>query len=167
LAKLYGKEIVVFLILPLIIFMLVGLVHSLFFVTSYPYSPYSYPYSLSILELSSRFFLSILYGIYPAFIKTEKFFGKRGNANVVIEVQFLNNLLFILIPLLIILILLFWSLDFEGRSSEWLLIPFFMNNMAFLTIGIFLRIVTLSAKKEFRFYLAKGYCLLTYHSEKK
>jgi hypothetical protein len=160
----YVKEIFVFLILPLIIFMLVGLFHPLLsFDTSYPYS---YPYSLAILELTSRFFLSILYGIYPIFVKTEKYFGKRGSANVVIEYQALNKLLIILTPLLTILILLFWSIDFEGsRGSKLVLIPFFMNNIAYLTIGIFLRIVTLRAKKEFRFYLAKGYCLLI--TEKK
>jgi hypothetical protein len=143
--------------------MLVGLFHGLFhsLVSFGTYYPYSYPYSLAILELTSRFFLSILYGIYPIFVKTEKYFGKRGSANVVIEYQSLNKLLIILTPLLTILLLLFWSIDFESsRGSKLILIPFFMNNIAFLTIGIFLRIVTLRAKKEFRFYLAKGYCLL-------
>jgi hypothetical protein len=130
--------------------MLVGLFHGLFhsllsFGTSYPYS---YPYSLAILELTSRFVLSILYGIYPIFVKTEKYFGKRAFANVVIEYQSLNMLLIILTPLLTILILLFWSIDFEGsRESKLVLIPFFMNNIAFLTIGIFFKNCYIESKK--------------------
>ena len=39
--------------------------------------------------------VSILYGIYPALNKTEKFYRKRGYVNVVLEYEFVKKFLFV------------------------------------------------------------------------
>ena len=129
--------------------------------------------------------VSILYGIYPALNKTEKFYRKRGYVNVVLEYGFVKKFLFVTIPLVIIFNIFsdfnpFLDLIFSENSYEATEAypPNFSRNLHFgflwmgikiiltyVTIAALIRIITQIAKKDYRFYFAKAYCQII--SEKR
>jgi hypothetical protein len=140
-----------------------------------------------IIPVSIVFISSWIYGLHPAFIKTEKFFSKRGYDKVVLEYEFVKKLfLFIIILLTIVLIILnsnwfyqkntltlnnnslnnntlnnntFTILDMlrEKPSLNPSLIVF-STILTYIAIAAFLRIILQNLKREFRFYFAKGCC---------
>jgi hypothetical protein len=107
-----------------------------------------------------------IFGIYPAFIKTEKLFQRYSR--VVFEYQFLKKFLFIAIILLIGMIIhnvvlpheyySFWEFDNRMFGA-------FLAIVAFVTLGATLRFVTQVRKKEFRFYFAKTCCKIMAEKE--
>src|SRR5215203_205677 len=63
------------------------------------------------------FISSWIYGLHPAIIRTEKFFSKRGYENVVLEYEFIQKLLFVIIILLaIVLIILYSNLFYQDNT---------------------------------------------------
>lgn len=112
-------------------------------------------------------FVSILYGLYPALLPTEKFFKKHGYSNVLLEYQFLKIFNFIVITLMVILLLGGTSYGFKFDVDNLLnsFVGYLINSLLFISIGGILRIVTQKSKKEFRFYFAKACCIII--SEKK
>jgi hypothetical protein len=63
------------------------------------------------------FIASWIYGLHPAFIRTEKFFSKRGYDNVVLEYEFVKKLLFVIVILLaIVLIILYSNLFYQNNT---------------------------------------------------
>lgn len=144
---------------------------------------------ISFLISNQYFFIlinvSILYGIYPALNKTEKFYRKRGYVNVVLEYEFVKKFLFVTIPLVIIFNIFsdfnpFLDLILSENSYEYTEAypPNFSRNLHFgflwmgikiiltyVTIAALIRIITQIAKKDYRFYFAKAYCQII--SEKR
>lgn len=116
------------------------------------------------------FIASWIYGLHPAFIRTEKFFSKRGYDNVVLEYEFVKKLLFVIVILLaIVLIILYSNLFYQNNTltiSNMLrekpsLNPsliMFSTILTYIAIAAILRIATQNLKREFRFYFAKGCC---------
>jgi len=108
-----------------------------------------------------------IYGITPAFIKTEKIF-QRHYTRVVFEFQFLKKFLFISIVFLIGMIIhnlvlphqYYPFVQFDFRMSA-----AFMVIVGLVTLGGILRFLTQVRKKEFRFYFAKACCKIM--AEKK
>jgi hypothetical protein len=148
-----GIQSFVFLIVPIIIGMIINIliqINSLF--------EFLYPIP------SFYWYVSLLWGIYPALIKTEKFFIKRGYSNVVFEYIFIKKFLIISIPLMILLHLplflefnIFDKMD-KSENSYILLIRQSTALLSSIIYAAFLRIITQIAKKDFRFYLTRGYC---------
>lgn len=173
----------IFLIFPLIIAVIISLIGIFAKLT------------IAHLFFNQYFFIliniPIIYGIYPAFQSTKKFYEKRGYANVVLEYEFIKKFLLVSIPLVIIFniyidfnpfnLFLSYNTSIEDTPTEAYPQNFSQNlglsiNASFLwaavkgiltyvTIAGLIRIVTQIAKKEFRFYFTKGYCKII--SEKK
>lgn len=118
---------------------------------------------------------SWIYGLHPAFVKTEKFFSKRGYENVVLEYEFIKKLLFVIILLLIfVLIILYSNLFYPNNTSTNNTLTIFdllrekpsfnsslivfSSILAYIAIAAILRITTQNLKREFRFYFAKACC---------
>lgn len=145
-----GVQSFVFLIVPIIIGMIIHIliqINSLF--------EFLYPIP------SFYWFVSLLWGLYPALIKTEKFFIKRGYSNVVFEYIFIKKFLIISIPLMIILHLSFF-IEFNNlaKSENFYILLIRQSTILLSSIiyAAFLRIITQIVKKDFRFYLTRGYC---------
>ena len=140
---------------------------------------FSYVYYLAIPSLVAN------YGIYGyvaffAFFSMDKYSRRKGNANLVIEFEFVKRLLVIETCLLVIGIIInllipkYFGIniidtlsDRIGHAGFFRLV--FPPSMYFLfafgpvmnsAVAVFLRILTLMVKKEFRFYFAKGCCEL-------
>ena len=112
--------------------------------------------------------------MYPAFIRTEKFFSKRGYENVVLEYEFIKKLLVIIIILLTIFLIinysnLFYPNTFTNNTltifdyymelvNFYSSLMVFSNTLAAIAIAAFLRLITQNLKREFRFYFAKACC---------
>ena len=118
-----------------------------------------------------------IYVIYSAFLSMEKYSRKKGTRNIVIEFELIKKLIIIYTSLLVLSIILLLILPeyfklniiddyFSKRIGYIGLVPlsfFFLIALGPLTsatIAIFLRILTLIGKSEFRFYYAKGCCEL-------
>lgn len=110
----------------------------------------------------------IIYGVYPIIFTAEKYIKQKNCQDIAIEFEFIKKILFIGIPILIILTTtdqLFTYLQINGYLiSHYLLLYDFSfailaSSMA-VVIGALLRVSTQIIKKEFRFYLAKGYCIV-------
>lgn len=106
----------------------------------------------------------ILYGMYPLLQKHNE---KTDYQNVAGEFEFVKKILFITIPILIILTIsdqYFIYLQITSSLIKYFL-PWYDLSLAIwvssiaVVIGALLRIGAQIANKEFRFYLAKGYCI--------
>jgi hypothetical protein len=113
---------------------------------------------------------SLAWGIYPALVKREKFFVKRGYSNVALEYIFIKKFLLILIPLMILLNLSL--LEVEGSevdnvefSEDYYILLRLDILLSFIILAAFIRLITQVGKEDFRFYFAKGCCNII--SEKK
>jgi hypothetical protein len=118
-----------------------------------------------------------IYVIYSAFLNMEKYSRKKGSRNIVIEFELVKKLIIIYTSLLVLSIILlliipeYFKLNiiddyFSKRIGYIGMVPlsfFFLIALGPLIssdIAIFLRILTLIGKSEFRFYYAKGCCEL-------
>ena len=118
--------------------------------------------------------ISIGYGIYPVFYSIQKYSRKRGNENIVNEIEFIEKLAIIEIVMLSIGIIFNFILPIFkihlvnsihapvaiGSIPIHLEIFFPLATIQFIysVIAVSLRFFTLVGKKEFRFYFAKGCC---------
>ena len=105
----------------------------------------------------------------------EKYSRKKGNEHIVIESQFINKLFVIEISLLVLSIISVYFLPTFGirpiATLSHIIGYSYINPVLSLSniiivsfaspvpiIGVFLRIVMLQIKNDFRFYFAKGCC---------
>jgi hypothetical protein len=130
--------------------------------------------SVVVLPSLALVFIYFAYAIHPVFFTIKKYSKKNGNEKIVMEFEFVKKLLIIEIPLLVISIIvnlilpIHFGINLVGTLSEIIgysgaqpLSYFFASaSGAFMyaVLAVFLRIVTLLGKKEFRFYYAKGCC---------
>jgi len=106
--------------------------------------------------------ITIAYDLSPIILST-KYANKSGFEKIVCEFEFVKKILFTAMPILII------SLSYQFQVSSYPIVNaivegIFASSLAIAT-GTVVRIATQVAKKEFRFYLAKGYCILASRSE--
>jgi hypothetical protein len=126
-----------------------------------------HPFLLVLLlqSASASYAIIIAYGLYPIILSTEKY-TKRRNENIVVEFEFIKKLVFTAMPILIVLVL---ADRFQVLSYYSLLYDFFLAIFASsiaVVVGAMLRIATQVIKKEYRLYLAKGYCMIASTKEK-
>lgn len=108
----------------------------------------------------------IAYGLSPI-IRSTKYTKNTGYEKIVSEFEFIKKISFIAMPILIIsltLILLFPQVISYNYLSYALGVAIFASSAA-VAIGTIVRISSRVAKKEFRFYLARGYCILASRSD--
>ena len=178
------KKALLFLILPLIlissIIFLLGLTGNIIFLNLLEYEFIKKLRNVGIPGLLSIgiptfivYISSWIYGLYPAFVRTERFFIKRGYENVVLEYEFIKRLLFVIIILLtIVLIILYSNLFYHNNTltnntltildilrekpslNSSLIV--FSSILGYIAIAAILRITTQNLKREFRFYFAKA-----------
>jgi hypothetical protein len=122
------KKAIIFLILPLIlissIIFLLAITGNINFLNVLEYKFIKKLLAINLpglLAISIPGFIvyisSWIYGLHPAFVRTEKFFSKRGYENVVLEYEFIKKLLFIIILLLtIVLIILYSNLFYQNNT---------------------------------------------------
>ena len=139
-------------------------------------NPRSYPYNtvrISIVGGLASYIPIIVYGLYPL-AYTSKKYAKRYR-DIAIEFEFIKKILFVGIPLLVISITidqLFTYLQINSYLISHYL-PFYDFSFAILisstavVIGALLRLSTQVIKKEFRFYLGKGYCIIASKNEEE
>jgi hypothetical protein len=136
-------------------------------IIGYYYFPFGVIYTLLLLIPYALFEMG--YGINPRKFTMEKHFRERGYESVSNEFQTSKKIFVTVISLLVIAILLYsYALTLPTATDPdpdplplvLGLIIFNINAFfLFATIGAGLRILTYVAHKEFRFYLAKGYCI--------
>jgi hypothetical protein len=106
-------------------------------------------------------------------LTAEKYIKNKRYQDIANEFEFINKILFIGIPILIILTTTdqsFTYLKINGYLVS-LYLPLYDFSFAILVssiavvIGALLRIASQIAKKEFRFYLANGYCIVASKKE--
>ena len=122
------KKAIIFLILPLIlislIILLLATTGNINFLNLLDFKNIRFLPHIGIPELFGKdiptllpivipvcivYIFSWIYGLHPAFIKTEKFFSKRGYDNVILEYEFVKKLLFVIIILLTIVLIILYS----------------------------------------------------------
>jgi hypothetical protein len=111
--------------------------------------------------------------VYPVIFTAKKYVKENSYQDIAIEFEFIKKILFIGIPILVILTTtdrLFTYL----QINEYLINHYlFLYDLSFailassmaVVISALLRISTQIIKKEFRFYLARGYCTIASKKE--
>ena len=97
-----------------------------------------------------------IYGLMPARYSTEKYFKKRGFERAIIEFEYVKKIVAVEISILGLTLILNYSIFYRMSDPE-----SFFNLLTFAALflvvpGGFLRLILLIARKEFRFYFAKG-----------
>ena len=160
------KKAIILLLLPLvlssIIFLLSIIVNNNFGILLIIFGPIFYPL--------------LIYSLYPAFVRTEKFFSKRGYENVVLEYKFIKKILLVIIVLITIVLIIFYLIFFYQNNNTLtnntltnsdrlkekegliLSLTLFSGTLGNLASAAILRIITQNLKREFRFYFAKACC---------
>ena len=122
---------------------------------------------------------SLIYGLYPLGFSTKNYFFKRGYKNIVREFEIIKKYLVITIPIVLFTLFAIPVIGikiaipyFSGTPYFWeitLLIGFFPYSFSiFLLIAVIagsIRIFIQMARKEFRFYFAKGCCSIILETE--
>ena len=118
------------------------------------------------------FVIVIIYGIHPLKFTSDRY-QKMVNGNIAIEFDLIKKMFLIGMPALISLTIINFVITSLGMSvilqEQYLylydlLFAILIFSMA-ITMGSALRFTTYLAKKEFRFYLAKGYCLIARNND--
>jgi hypothetical protein len=105
------------------------------------------------------YLIVIVYALYPIVLTTERF-SKRNYANIANEFEFTKKSLFVALTILVILVIIALLLTYLH-----IILHFILNDasLAILAaslataIGCIFRISVYTARKDFRFYLARGY----------
>jgi hypothetical protein len=108
----------------------------------------------------------ILYPLYPSAFSVEKFFIKRNPENAIIEYEILKKIVYALFPLFIFAFAYLIGRTMEENPLEFvikflgdpIIASLFITIMSviFFVVGsALLKIISLIARKEFRFYFAK------------
>ena len=113
------------------------------------------------------YLIVIVYALYPIFLTEEKF-SKCNYENIANEFEFTKKSLFVALTILVIMAIIALLLTYLH-----IILHFFLNDasLAILAaslataIGSIFRISVYTARKDFRFYLARGYCRIS--SKKK
>lgn len=132
---------------------------------------------ITLVSALGCYVLVIIYSVYPIIFAAERYIikEKKGYQDIANEFEFVRKVLFVSIPILIILTTtdqLFTYLQISRYLISYYL-PFYDFSFAILTssmavvIGALLRVSTQFIRKEFRFYLAKGYCIIALNKEDK
>jgi hypothetical protein len=129
---------------------------------------------IEILYARGILIIAVLYGLYPLRFRLEKYFSK-GHERIVVEYQFVKNLLYIWIPIIIVLLVIILALSpniVENKVSDfyevgpfqiskiqiYLIFNISQSVLAFFIGGFYGGIIRISIqliKREFRFYFAK------------
>jgi hypothetical protein len=115
------------------------------------------------------YLLVIIYGLFSIAFSVERF-RKKNHANIATEFEFTKTCLFIGVTILVILIIIARLFTYFQINAELLSHYFILYDLSFAilaasiiaVIGAFLRIVVYTTRKEFRLYLAKGYCKIAW-----
>jgi hypothetical protein len=134
--------------------------------SSYPSPPPSAPLPFSLAFFGMAFGI-LAYGIIPTRYRADTFFTKRGFENSVVEFQYVKKIFFVEISILVVTLAILLCIGAynqlyasqQQRTNE----LGFVNTITMFIIlfaipGPILRIILLTAKKEFRFYFSKA-CL--------
>jgi hypothetical protein len=128
---------------------------------------------ITLVSALGCYVIVIIYGVYPIVFTAEKY--KKSYHNIASEFEFIKKVLFVSMPILIILTTvdqLFTYFQVSNYLTNYYL-PFYDFSFAILAssmavvMGALLRVSTRIIKKEFRFYLAKGYCVVALKKEQK
>jgi hypothetical protein len=109
----------------------------------------------------------LAFAFYPAIYPTKIFFKKRGEENVVIEYQYLKKILYISLSILIALIVVqryfidissFLAIrpDLSSRITMAIYMYYLLFLILPIPLSIIIKLLLEHARKEFRFYYAKG-----------
>jgi hypothetical protein len=126
-------------------------------------SPNSYYINLLHRAAQACYIIVIIYGLLPVVFTAEKF-SKNNYENIAIEFDFIKKCLFVGLPILVIVVIVTQLL-----SHFQITVTFSLYDTIFAILaasvatvtGCLLRIVTYTARREFRFYLARGYCRIS------
>lgn len=132
----------------------------------------SYPNSNYKRAAQACYLIVIAYALSPIVFTAERF-SKNNYENIANEFEFIKKALFVGLPILVILITISELLTYFKINGYLLSHYFFLYDAIFAILaasvatvtGCLLRIVVCTAKIEFRFYLARGYCRIS--SEKQ
>ncbi|HET7285274.1 MAG TPA: hypothetical protein VFI70_11365 [Nitrososphaeraceae archaeon] len=128
---------------------------------------------ITLVSALGCYVIIIIYGVYPITFTSEKY--KKRYHDIASEFEFIKKVLFVSIPILIILTTVDQLFTYFQISSYLIsyYLPYYDLSFAILAssmavvIGALLRVSTRIIKKEFRFYLAKGYCIVALKKEQK
>ena len=118
------------------------------------------------------YLIVIVYGLYPIVFSAKSYY-KKSYENIVPEFEFTKKILFVGVPILIFLIIIS-QLFIYFQINDVLFRDYFIlydGLIAILAatiatmIGALLRIAVYTARKEFRLYLARGYCRIASSKE--
>jgi len=169
---------IIFLILVPSLIAICSYVYGYYYFGSLSTANYSYPSSnriafVTLVPALVCYILVIIYGAYPVLFTAEKYTRKHGYQNVVTEFEFIKKILFIGMPIMIVLTAtdrLFTYLQMNDYLiSHYLLLYDFsfaiLASSIAVVVSALLRIVTQVIKKQFRFYLARGYGIVAAKKE--
>jgi hypothetical protein len=113
------------------------------------------------------YLIVIVYALYPIVLTAERL-SKRNYENIANEFEFTKKSLFVALTILVILVIIALLL-----TNLHIILHFILNDVSLAilaaslatAIGSICRISAYTARKDFRFYLARGYCRIS--SEKK
>jgi hypothetical protein len=123
---------------------------------------------LALRSAQGCFVIIIAYALSPIML-SNKYIKRTGYEKIVFEFEFIKKILFTAVPILIISLTYQFQVSSYHPISNYLLLialveAIFASSLA-SAMGTIVRIATQLAKKEFRFYLAKGYCILVSMNE--
>jgi len=124
-------------------------------------NPNSFYINLLHRAAQACYIIVIIYSLLPVVFTAEKF-SKNNYENIAIEFDFIKKCLFVGLPILVIVVIVTQLLSLFQITIT----PFTLYDSIFAILaasvatvtGCLLRIVTFTARREFRFYLARGYC---------
>jgi len=109
-----------------------------------------------------------VYGLYPIVFPPERF-GKKNYTIIVTDFEFTKKTLFVGVPILVLLILVSRIFSYF-QINDVLIRDYFILYFGLIAIlaatiatmiGALLRITVYTSRKDFRFYLSKGYCTIS------
>lgn len=126
-------------------------------------NPNSYYINFLHRAAQACYIIVIIYGLLPIVFTAENF-SKNNYGNIAIEFEFIKKSLFVGLPILVIVVIVTQLL-----SHFQITVTFSIYDSIFAILaasvatvtGCLLRIVTYTARREFRFYLARGYCRIS------
>ncbi len=176
--QLNGKTRVIFLILLPSFIAICSYVYGYYYFGSLSAGNYFYVSSnhiafVTLVSALACYIVVIVYGVYPLIFTAEKYIKRQGYQNVVTEFEFIKKILFIGIPIMIILTAtdrFFTYLQMNDYLiSHYLLLYDFsfavLASSIAVVVSALLRVATQVTKRQFRFYLARGYSIVAANKE--
>jgi hypothetical protein len=111
-----------------------------------------YPSYLGYFEFITVIILFV-YALLPVLLPSKRYFKSQSSENLVAEYEFLKKLMYVGIPLLVIVMIIFLrTFQPERLNFSYALFP----GLILIVGGALLRIISNTAKKDFRYYYARG-----------